>query len=114
MAKTYSESSNNDLVQPQSIRLRHRFRGPRESWKINLENDQWYLDVSRLYEMAFAMADTVSDIEDQDMGSIDADEETDAADFYRDTALAAESYTPITKLAQQLQNLDQRVRALET
>lgn len=37
------------LLQPQTTRWRSRYRGPRESWKVNLELDQIGLDISRLY-----------------------------------------------------------------
>jgi len=36
---------------PQFTRSRHRFRGPRESEKINLEMDQLYYSIHKLYQI---------------------------------------------------------------
>lgn len=53
-------SSNNVLYQsinqpflifaPQLVRWRHRYRGPRESYKVNLEMQQFLYDTRKLYE----------------------------------------------------------------
>lgn len=36
------------ILQPHSVRSRSRFRGPRESHKMNLEAHQFYLDITKL------------------------------------------------------------------
>lgn len=37
-----------ELLEPSYKRMRHRFRGPRESYKLNLDNHQFLYDVERL------------------------------------------------------------------
>lgn len=46
------ENIHGTFVQPQFTRLRHRYRGPRESWKINLEHGQMSYQIYKLYEKA--------------------------------------------------------------
>ena len=38
------------ILAPQTTKWRHRYRGQRESWKINLEMNQFLYDVRKLYE----------------------------------------------------------------
>lgn len=44
--------SQDDFLEPQLTRWRHRFRGQRESYKINTETNQFLYDVRLLYQRA--------------------------------------------------------------
>jgi hypothetical protein len=46
------------LSQSNLSRARHRYRGPRESHKINLEITQFLYDVTRLYQLTVTAEDT--------------------------------------------------------
>lgn len=51
MPTLYHEYNRREqFLAPQFNRSRHRYRGPRESFKINLEIDQFAFSVHRLYE----------------------------------------------------------------
>lgn len=43
-------TDRNEISQPQLQRARSRFRGPRESYKFNLEVSQTTFDIVRLYQ----------------------------------------------------------------
>lgn len=49
---TYIDVDKNEvsISQPQFQRNRHRYRGPKESYKINLEMDQFHFDVRKLFQ----------------------------------------------------------------
>jgi hypothetical protein len=49
------------LTQPQTIRVRHQYRGPRKSYKINLEISQLSYDILRLYNRVRAAEETMQD-----------------------------------------------------
>jgi hypothetical protein len=49
------------LIQPQIIRSRQPFRGPRESAPLNLEIHQMYYDVGRLYTRVRTDVDELSE-----------------------------------------------------
>lgn len=54
----YSEFSlRKHINAPQFNRMRHRFRGPRESEKINLEMNQLYYSIHKQYEIQQAFND---------------------------------------------------------
>jgi hypothetical protein len=42
------------ILQPQTTRWRSRYRGPRESWKQNLEMNQIAYDIHQLYTRTYA------------------------------------------------------------
>lgn len=52
MPNFYSEHNLKEQFNaPQFTRVRHRFRGPRESEKINLEINQLYYSINKLYSI---------------------------------------------------------------
>lgn len=59
MTVTYHEHDHRQHVtQPQLTRTRHRYRGPRESYRVNLEMAQFQMDVRRLYQRVVSQEDT--------------------------------------------------------
>lgn len=114
MARTYQEDVTTTILQPQSVRLRHRFRGPRESWKLNLETDQWMADMVSLYSTAATTAEYLEDLEGNNLGvQTETPETSEVEEFYRDGALVGYECYPINSLMLMIESLNQRVRGLE-
>lgn len=90
------------LSQPTLTRARHRYRGPRESYKLNLEISQLLYDFTRLY-------DRVIDAEQLHLdGVVTVTEPTDPPI----TELAAD-WIGLYELTSRVQRLRDRVRTLE-
>lgn len=114
MARTYDEYSKEDWVyQPNSIRIRNRFRGPRESHKINLRNAQFYYDLNRLYRKL----DSLSAAVDYHLELITEGGEIEDVEYLhsQDATPALDDVTLIgvADLASQLENISNRIRRLE-
>jgi predicted RNA-binding protein associated with RNAse of E/G family len=66
MATLYSEIDKSDwYYQPNFVRFRHRYRGVRESYKINTEITQYYYDIRKIFNESESIRDdldTYSDI----------------------------------------------------
>lgn len=61
MAKFYSEVSYQDFVtQPQLIRWRSRYRGQRESFKMNSEMKAFQFDIAKLYHKMADISEAVT------------------------------------------------------
>lgn len=52
------------LAQPQTIRVRHPYRGPRSSYRINLEISQLSYDILRLYKRVNGILEDVAEHRD--------------------------------------------------
>lgn len=76
MATLYNEYDKNLwFYQPNLVRWRHRFNGPRESQKLNQEMNQTYYDLNRLETLKDDLLDTWEGYLDLliDGGDVDAD-----------------------------------------
>lgn len=109
MAEFYSEANRREhFSAPQLTRVRHRYRGPRESEKINLEINQLAFSIRRLYEMYKAISDEfANDVQLLTEGGVITVEEEDGA-----------TPTPVyvdglDELAAKLESLMKRVESLE-
>jgi len=106
MPTLYHEYNRREqFLAPQYTRSRHRYRGPRESYKVNLEIDQFAFSVHRLHETyedfrgefvtkAFLL------LEGGESGFNDADDQQVLLPGYEE-------------LVARLQRIQNRVRALE-
>lgn len=87
------------LSQPNLTRARHRYRGPRESHKVNLEINQYLYDITRLYQLTLTAEATFR----AHMLTL-----TDGGQAIPDLDVVG-----LTELTNRTQRLRDRVRALE-
>ena len=77
----YNNNPGSVIVQPQSVRSTQRFRGPRESAKLNLEAHQFYYDIVTLRTWADELGVEVASYLDMINGNEDFTSITDTYDM---------------------------------
>jgi len=105
--------NTNRVHQPNFTRWRHRLRGPRESYKINLEMDQFYYDIQTLkirYDIVRDNLDYITGhyTEGGAMTGVEVAWELDATPGEEDLVLEG-----LNNLSARIESLRERVRKLE-
>lgn len=99
---------------PQFTKFRHRFQGPRESQKINLEIDQLYYSIRKLYDKQEEFQYKFVEKADLLLGGYPADLDYPGSNTFPSAELFPDlDLSGIEEFAERLDKLQRRVQALE-
>jgi hypothetical protein len=114
MAILYSEIDKTDwYYEPNFVRMRHRYRGIRESYKTNTEITQYYYDIRNIFNKAESTRDDLDDYTEKliEGGSVDG------CEYYwsegATPVLGEVNLLGIDELASRIDKLRNRVKMLE-
>jgi hypothetical protein len=114
MPITYSEADKRYwYYQPQLTRWRHRYRGPRESLKINQEIGQLLYDLTKIKQRNDELLAELDYYTDIMQNGWDFDGDVDYTDYSSSTTFAPAELPGNIDLASRIESLRNRVRGLE-